>query len=153
MLVEIFNDCIDAINQIFGPLFLRWPLPDETGAVADAFFRRSDGFPGSTNDQRLLTFSGLCNQVCNGSKLHWPVCRINGGFCLRPYLLGDSGYAHTPWLMVPFPQNAQLTEVEALYNKHHVQGRLIIEQAFGHLKGKFRILDLGINSSISSAAK
>ncbi|KAL2643972.1 hypothetical protein R1flu_011559 [Riccia fluitans] len=205
-LAEIFYDCIDAINQILGPLFLPWPLPDEIGAVADAFFRRSGlpnitgaidgthvqirtphladnpvpyynrkkyhsialqavvdadgcfldvsvGFPGSTNDQRLLTFSGLYNQVCNGSRLHWPVYRINGGFRLRPYLLGDSGYAHTPWLMVLFPQNAQLTEMEALYNEHHVRGYLTVEQAFGHLKGKFRILDLGVNSSISSAAK
>ncbi|KAL2651495.1 hypothetical protein R1flu_019623 [Riccia fluitans] len=152
-LAEIFDDCIDAINRILGLLFLCWPLPNETGAVADAFFRRSVGLPGGTNDQRLLTFSGLYNQVCNGSRLHWPVCRINGGFRLRPYLLGDSGYVHTPWLMVPFPQNAQLTEVEALYNEHHVRGRLIVKQAFGHLKGKFRILDLGVNSSISLAAK
>ncbi|KAL2631393.1 hypothetical protein R1flu_016079 [Riccia fluitans] len=117
-LAEIFDDCIDAINRILGLLFLRWPLPNEIGAVADAFFRRSSlpnvtgaidgthiriwtprladnlvpyynrkkyhsialqaivdadgyfldvlvGLPGSTNDQHLLIFSGLYNQVCN----------------------------------------------------------------------------------------
>ncbi|KAL3691366.1 hypothetical protein R1sor_005017 [Riccia sorocarpa] len=32
--------------------------------------------------------------------MRWLVCRINGGYRLRPYLLGDSGYAISPWLII-----------------------------------------------------
>ena len=54
-------------------------------------------------------------------------------------ILGDSAYPLQSWLMVPF-QKAELTDEEQQFNKLHTSSRIIIENAFGLLKGWFRVL-------------
>jgi hypothetical protein len=55
-------------------------------------------------------------------------------------ILGDSAYGPIPMgLMVPF-QNSELTDEELQFNKLHTSSRIIIENAFGLLKGRFRVL-------------
>ena len=54
-------------------------------------------------------------------------------------VLGDSAYPLLSWLMVPF-QDAVLTTEEQQFNKLHSSSRMIIENAFGLLKGRFRVL-------------
>lgn len=53
-------------------------------------------------------------------------------------LLGDEGYALTPWVMTPF-RNPQ-TIAEKKYNKMHCRDRVFIERMFGQLKRRFPIL-------------
>ncbi|KAL2630054.1 hypothetical protein R1flu_014740 [Riccia fluitans] len=67
--------------------------------------------------------------------------------------LPDSSDSEVEMSQVNASQPANLNELEALFNVHHVRGRLYIEQAFGHLKNKFKIIKHGINSSVTWAAK
>ena len=53
-------------------------------------------------------------------------------------LLGDSGYACTPYLQTPYPHPQ--TRSEERYNGAHKTTRCIIERSFGVLKRRFHIL-------------
>ena len=54
------------------------------------------------------------------------------------WLLGDSGYACKPWLLIP-KLNPQ-TRAERAYNKSHIKTRNVIERGFGVWKMRFRCL-------------
>jgi len=58
---------------------------------------------------------------------------------LYSLFLGDSGYPLEPWLMTPF-RNPDETSEECFFNSKLAKGRVIIEQTFGVLKGRFRCL-------------
>ena len=53
-------------------------------------------------------------------------------------LLGDSGYACTPFLMTPYAQPR--TRSEEQFNRAHKTTRGIIERSFGLLKQRFNVL-------------
>lgn len=56
------------------------------------------------------------------------------------YLLGDSAYPLREFIMVPFRDNGHLTPNQRKFNKRLSSSRVVIEQAFGRLKGLFRRL-------------
>ncbi|CAG8476958.1 14048_t:CDS:2, partial [Ambispora leptoticha] len=56
------------------------------------------------------------------------------------YILGDSDYANTDWLLVPYCDNGHLTIIQQYYNYVHSATRIRIEQAFGIFKSRWRIL-------------
>ena len=80
--------------------------------------------------------------------------KIIDGFSLRPLLLSDSAYPMTLWQVKPFSFTLNLTEREKLFNKHLSLARVIVEQAFGVLKGRFRILlkrmDIGLENTVKT---
>ena len=57
-----------------------------------------------------------------------------------PYLIGDLGYPLQPWLMIPHKSVAQLSVLEALFNRRLRRGQVVVENAFGILKQTFREL-------------
>lgn len=125
-------------------------------AVTDCdgcFLDVSCGLPGSANDKRVLRFSSLFQRVQAGCILQEPVVSINAGFQLKPYLLGDGGYAMERWLMIPYHIVPSSPDLHVLYNARHTAGRICVEQAFGLLKGRFSLLEKGIGSSVRWAAK
>lgn len=63
-----------------------------------------------------------------------------GGSELGPLLAGDSAYPLSAWLMKPFKQTPTLTESQLRFNCALSQARVVIEQAFGILKGRWRCL-------------
>ncbi|GLV40085.1 uncharacterized protein CBL_02970 [Carabus blaptoides fortunei] len=87
------------------------------------------GEPGSTHDARLLKKSSLYELGINGA--------LDIG---TNYILGDSAYPKLPWLMPPFKDNGQLSEEERIYNFKHSSTRIVVENAFGLVKGRFRRL-------------
>ena len=111
-------------------------------AVADASFKFLDvstGFPGSIHDARILRLSKLHRQVDQGNWLNGRSKQI--GACeVGPLLVGDSAYPLSVWLMKPFKQTRTLTESQSRYNRALSQARVVIEQAFGILKGRWRCL-------------
>lgn len=54
-------------------------------------------------------------------------------------ILGDSAYPRLPWLLTPYA-GTNLSPVQARFNFAHSSQRIIIEHAFGQLKGRFRLL-------------
>ena len=54
-----------------------------------------------------------------------------------PYLeIGDSAFKPTPRSMKPYTHN-KLTDAQAYYNYWHSSARMVVEQTFGLLKGRF----------------
>lgn len=91
------------------------------------------GEPGSLHDARLLRRSALYSKILN-----------NPEFIGEDFLLGDSAYPNLHWIVTPFQDNGFLTENQRLFNKQVSSKRVVVENAFGLLKGRFRrLLDLG----------
>lgn len=57
------------------------------------------------------------------------------------FLLGDAAYPLESFLMVPYKDNGFLTSEQIRFNNIHSSTRVFVEQAFGILKKKFRILN------------
>ena len=66
---------------------------------------------------------------------------------LQGLILGDCGYPCRPWLLTPIrnPKSA----VEREFNRRHKKTRVLVEQAIGMLKRRFKILDNKIRIHIN----
>lgn len=87
------------------------------------------GTPGKMHDSRILQHSfiykdGYLQQVC-GSKYH---------------ILADAAYPLEENIITPFKDYGNLTNNEILFNKNHSKTRVLIENTFGLLIGRFRQL-------------
>uniref|UniRef100_A0A3Q2NUJ9 DDE Tnp4 domain-containing protein n=1 Tax=Fundulus heteroclitus TaxID=8078 RepID=A0A3Q2NUJ9_FUNHE len=94
------------------------------------------GWPGSTRDARVIVNSQLYQ--------FWE----NGVF---PHLQTEiDAYPLLPWLMKPYPENAETTEAQKKYNLIHSRSRMVVENAFGRLKGRWRRLLKRIDNNTSN---
>ena len=119
-------------------------------AVADGkglFLDFAAGYPGSIHDARVYRNSLLYLRANNGDILKEPVERI-GITDIQPYLVGDSAYPISPWLMKPYPE-ATRDPGEITFNKELSSARVTIECAFGCLKSRWRILQKRLDSRIT----
>ena len=55
-------------------------------------------------------------------------------------VLGDPAYPSLPWLMKPFPETLCITATEKLFNYRQSRARMVVENSFGRLKGRWRCL-------------
>ncbi|XP_062586727.1 putative nuclease HARBI1 [Saccostrea cucullata] len=81
-------------------------------------------WPGATHDAFIWANSGIARKFERSE--------IDG------WLLGDSGYPLRPWLLTPV--NNPKSRGEQSYNGSHRKTRVVVEQAFGVLKSRFRCL-------------
>ena len=84
------------------------------------------GWPGRVHDARVLKNSPLWNKAPQ--------------LCGQHHLLGDSAYPCRRWLMTPYKDNGNLTRPQKKYNSSQSGTRVIVENTFGILKGRFRRL-------------
>lgn len=89
------------------------------------------GWPGSTHDSRMWQHSEIYRRLDDNMHEVIPP---------NTYLLGDSAYPLRKFLMVPFRDNGHLTSRQKLFNRTLSSTRVVIENAFGRLKGLFRRL-------------
>ncbi|KAH8029102.1 hypothetical protein HPB51_022666 [Rhipicephalus microplus] len=106
-------------------------------AVCDADMVFTDvfvGFPGRAHDARVLEESFLFEEAAS---------RYDGG-----YLLGDAAYPLLPWLLPPYRHvTSSWQPWMSKFNRVHSKQRVVIEIAFGLLKGRFWRLDkIDVNS-------
>ncbi|CAM9563148.1 unnamed protein product, partial [Hapterophycus canaliculatus] len=94
-------------------------------ATCDAnyiFTGASMNSPGSTNDRSAWSAGGWDERIA----------AIPGDY----YIVGDAAYGPTEKMIVPYP-GSNLERSRDVINYYQSQGRMVIEQAFGILVGKF----------------
>lgn len=100
-------------------------------AVADhnsKFINCYAGEVGSLHDARVFRKSDIGRNFEN----------LNVTY--ESHLLGDAAYPLKENLLTPYKDNGFLTDIQKNFNKIHSKSRVVIEQAFGLLKGRFRRL-------------
>ena len=111
------------------------------------------GYPGSMHDARVLRRSTILQRAEQRNVLTQPTVNVNG-HDIGPYLLGDSAYPLSPWLMKPCPEGTRDPR-EIAFSKELSSARVKVECAFGVLKSRWRILlkrfDSGIPFAIRNA--
>jgi hypothetical protein len=91
------------------------------------FIEFSGGWAGSVGDSVMFKQSELYKQFTSG---------LYGQY----RLLADAAYGLQQWCLVPYERVNNLTDSQAKYNFWQSSGRMVIERAFGVLKGRFPIL-------------
>lgn len=97
------------------------------------------GWPGSVHDARVLANSKLYLKARNKEILNTNSANIRGTE-IFPYLIGDSAYPLNTWLLKPFPHHSLLTDKQKSFNYQISRARIVSENAFGRLKGRWRRL-------------
>ncbi|XP_032798550.2 protein ALP1-like [Daphnia magna] len=91
------------------------------------------GSPGKNHDSFIWKQSSLQQQLQLNCDLH---------FDSRKYhLIGDSAFPLTKWCIVPYKRTdggGQLSRSKKLFNYKLSSTRIVVEQAFGDLKNRFR---------------
>ncbi|KAL2102557.1 hypothetical protein ACEWY4_001725 [Coilia grayii] len=97
------------------------------------------GLPGSLHDARVLRLSTLWELASHGNLFPSHIRDIDGAN-VGYYILGDSAYPLQNWLLKPFPDTGRLTIEQQTYNKKISRTRVVVENSFGRLKGRWRCL-------------
>ena len=112
------------------------------------------GHYGSNNDSGILNQSEM-GSLFEQEQLHLPAPAIVEGCSLEPlpyFVLGDEIFPLKEWLMRPFPGNGA-SEEQRVYNYRHSRARRVIENAFGVMVARWRILLKPIKASVKNAEK
>ena len=110
-------------------------------ALVDARYRfvwGSCGFPGNSHDSIILQATSLWSDINNGKVLP-DFCQDEQGVSIPPLILGDSAFPFKTYLMKPYT-NAILSKQQRYFNYRLSRARMVIEGAFGQLKGRWRFL-------------
>ncbi|KAG6926089.1 hypothetical protein G0U57_012817, partial [Chelydra serpentina] len=102
------------------------------------------GWPGKVHDARAFRNSGLFKRLQEG--IYFPDQKITVGDVEMPIvILGEPAYPLMPWLMKLY--TGILDSSKELFNYRLSKCRMVIECAFGHLKGRWRSLLTGSDLS------
>ena len=97
------------------------------------------GWPGKVHDARVFSNSSLFKKANSGTLLsNRP--QLIGGVQVPLIILGDPAYPLLPWLMKPYLDNSSTTSKERLFNYRQSRSRMVVENAFGRLKGRWHCL-------------
>ena len=110
-------------------------------SIVDAKYRfvwGSCGFPGNSHDSIILQSTKLWSDIKDGKVLPPFVQKENEAF-VPPLLLGDSAFPFETFLMKPYT-NAVLSEQQSHFNYRLSRARMVVEGAYGQLKGRWRHL-------------
>ncbi|XP_069687230.1 uncharacterized protein [Periplaneta americana] len=114
--------------------------------VCDADMKFTDifcGWPGSTNDARMWKRSPLYEKLKSDEQF-----RANDY-----HLLGDCAYKVETFILSPYKDNGHLTQKQKRFNYRLSCIRVIVEQAIGLLKNRFRRLKCLDMSKVDAMGK
>ena len=107
------------------------------------------GYAGSIHDARVLRMTSLASEVENRTILVSPAIRSGTGEEIRPLLVANPAYKLTNWCMKPYPEIRTITPGQRnSFNKALNRARVVIEQAFGMLKGRWGCLLVKLDESV-----
>ncbi|XP_048876160.1 uncharacterized protein LOC125746326 [Brienomyrus brachyistius] len=95
------------------------------------FCHVSVGHPGSWHDARAFRHTAVAEALVEDPRSLMPE---------GLHIIGDSAFPLLPQLLKPYQDNGHLTDRQKNYNRKLNGARVVIEQAFGILKSKFRRL-------------
>ncbi|MCO5587488.1 hypothetical protein L7F22_041437 [Adiantum nelumboides] len=96
--------------------------------------------PGSSHDSTHFKGSSLYQRLKSGRAIASPTIQLQGE-SIRPYLIADSTYKATTFLVKPFrSKGGQHLIQKQHFDRHLSKGRVKVENAFGILKNRWRIL-------------
>lgn len=90
-------------------------------------------WPGSVHDSRIMKNSDLFI-IMNKTR--------------DTVILGDSGYAISPWLITPYSN--PVNDLQRHFNKIYARERVIIERCFGQVKKRFPILHYKVRTALQT---
>lgn len=97
------------------------------------------GWPGKVHDARVFANSSCYKKASNDTLFpDWK--RTIGNVNIPLLILGDPAYPLLPWLMKPYLENSHTTPQEQNFNYRQSRARMVVENAFGRLKGRWRCL-------------
>lgn len=106
------------------------------------------GCPGRCNDSTIFERSVF------RSKMHDPIFQQQSifydGVKIPVMLIGDSAFRLSECMMKPYPFNVNSSEKQRIFNYTLSKSRRVVENAFGHLKARFRRLGKGIDNKIGN---
>ncbi|XP_063773212.1 uncharacterized protein LOC134909835 [Pseudophryne corroboree] len=110
------------------------------------------GWPGRSHDARVLANSDLyrvAEDKQGGYLFPREKSKFVDGVEIPVHIIGDAAYPLRRWLMKGFTQHVQLSSNQITYTHTLSSARMVVENAFGRLKGRWRCLmkrnDVDIN--------
>ena len=148
-----FPQCVGAVDGTHIPIIAPKENPTDyfnrkghhsivMQAVVDHEYKFQDiyvGWPGSVHDARIFMNSQLFIKGEAGTLLPTQYKNING-VDVPLMILGDPAYPLLPWLMKPYSDNGRLSQRQSNFNYRLSCARMVVENAFGRLKGRWRCL-------------
>ncbi|MCO5570877.1 hypothetical protein L7F22_024606 [Adiantum nelumboides] len=107
--------------------------------------------PGDTHNSTVFKGSTLYAQMKRNKVLNTPLLEVSG-LRVRPYIVGDSAYKPMSFLLKAYKsKGGQDLSQKNVFDRHIAKGRVKVENAFGILKNRWRILrDLNVNLPLAS---
>lgn len=103
------------------------------------------GCPGRCSDSTIFRNSDL-KQIIESSPFIEGKSKEICGTRVPLLLIGDSAFKFSRTLMKPYPFSTAASESQKTFNYHLSKARRVVENAFGHLKARFRRIGKGLDS-------
>lgn len=92
------------------------------------------------HDARVFSNSSVYTKGCSGELFQPQIVRNLSGVNVPLATLGDPAYPLLPWLMKPYVENENTPANQKFFNYRQSRARMVVENAFGRLKGRWRCL-------------
>lgn len=110
------------------------------------------GWLGRVHDARILDNSSLNTRAQVGTLFPLDKVEITNETRVPVLIIGDAAYPLFNWLMKPYPDNGRLTASQQNFNYKLSSTSMVVENAFGRLKGHWRCLLKCLDNSTCNAS-